>query len=285
MLFASLRCMNCRKVFSYLAVILTAAVLTKAQEPSVDPNRVRAQQLWEEAIQAKGGRERLHSIKNFFVSSTINVESQRGESYHEVERLYAFPGRAWIFEYTAEFDVSVEATVINVEQKLCMRTLAPAVGGVPPLSRCLPTTFVENVVQNSTIYLMETRWFRPVPLRTREARTGLKRVDVVETVVADLRVDFYLDRKTKLPIKIVTDRFLGPKEATTSMGLTVYLDGYKTVDGIKMPRSVVREPNFFIERIRRDLEFASYKFNVDHDETIFDHPASQKVKAGDWKPR
>ncbi len=277
-----------KKVFSYLvaAIILTSSAFAYGQEPTVE-NRTRAQQLWEEAIRAKGGRERLHSIQNYLVSSTINVEAQRGGSYTEKERLHAFPGRAWLFEYTEEFDIEVEATVINVERNLCMVTLAPAsIGsGIPGVSYCLPTTFAESVVQDSIIYLMETKWFRPVPLRTRESRTGLKRVDVVETVVGDLRVDFYLDRKTKLPIKLVTDQYYGIKEGTHPLGLTVYLDNYETVDGIKMPRSVIREPNHFIERIRRDFEFARYKFNVAYEESIFNQPASRKARAGDWKPR
>ena len=69
------------------------------------------------------------------------------------------------------------------------------------------------------------------------------------------------------------------------MGLTVLLDRYVTIDGIKMPGQVVREPDTFPDAVRRDIEYARYKFNVAHEESIFDHPVPRKVKSSDWKPR
>ncbi len=149
---------------------------------------------------------------------------------------------------------------------------------------------------------METKWVRPLPIRTYEGTRGLKRVDVVETAVGNLRVDFYLDRKTRLPVKLVTDEYGGINEATQAMGLTVYFDNYVTIDGIQMPTRVVREPRHvplkdfsvpslvlsheprFPEKVRRDIELLKYKFNVEYEPTIFDGPASRKVKATDWKP-
>jgi hypothetical protein len=221
----------------------------------------------------------------------------------EVHWLHALPGKAWLHEYTPEFFVSLDATVINIERNLCMKTLSPARGDVPPLSLCLPTTYAERLIQNPIIYLMETNWVRPVPIRTYEGRRGLKRVDVVETAVGKLRVDFYLDRKTRLPVKLITDEYRGTKEETQAMGLTVYFDNYVTIDGIQMPTRVVREPRHvpskdfsvpssvlsheprFPEKVRSDIELLKYKFNVEYETAIFDGPASRKVKATDWKPR
>ena len=179
----------------------------------------------------------------------------------------------------------MDATVINIERNLCMVTLSPASGDVPSLSPCLPTTWAERLIQDSVIYLMETRWVRPVPIRTRIERTGFKQVDVIETKVGNLRVDFYLDRKTRLPIKLITDDYNGISEFTQRMGLTVWLDDYATIDGIKMPGRVAREPKVPTHMLRRDTEYARYKFNVAYEETIFDHPVSKKVKSSDWQPR
>jgi hypothetical protein len=124
-----------------------------------------------------------------------------------------------------------------------------------------------------------------VPIRTRIERTGFKQVDVIETKVGNLRVDFYLDRKTRLPIKLITDDYNGISEFTQRMGLTVWLDDYATIDGIKMPGRVAREPKVPTHMLRRDTEYARYKFNVAYEETIFDHPVSKKVKSSDWQPR
>lgn len=270
-----------------VALTFSIAVPAHAQNEKVDANRARAEELWEEAIRAKGGRERLHSIENYLVSSTIHVEALRGGHTTEAVWLYALPGKAWLYEYETNrhFEYFMTATVLNLGRNFCFVTLAPAIGDIPKLSHCLPTVPAEKLIQNSAIYLMETKWVKPVPLRTREARTGRKRVDVVETEIGKLRVDFYLDRKTHLPIKIVTDQYHGISEMITKLGLTVFLDDYVTVDGIKMPRSVVREPSDQLERVRRDLEFASYRFNVDHEEKIFNYPAPRNVKAGSWKRR
>ena len=106
-----------------------------------------------------------------------------------------------------------------------------------------------------------------------------------------------------MPVKLVTDEYDGINEATQPMGLTVYFDNYRTVDGIQMPTRVAREPRHvplkdfsvpslvlsheprFPEKVRRDIQLLKYKFNVEYETTIFDGPASRKVKATDWKPR
>ena len=71
------------------------------------------------------------------------------------------PGKAWIYTYTPEFDVSLDATVINKERHFCWLTLAPKSNGVPGLSPCIPDTPIQYLVQEPVIYLMETNWLRP----------------------------------------------------------------------------------------------------------------------------
>ena len=282
--------MNRNRIISGLvcfAAALAFAISASAQgavQKKYD-NRARAQALWEEALRAKGGRERLHSVRNFLISSNIDVEAPKGSGITETERLYVLPGKAWIYQFTPHFDVSLEATVINMERNLCMVTLAPARGDVPPLSSCVPTTWAARLIQDPVIYLMETEWVRPVPVRARVEGTGSGQVDVIETKVGDLRVDFYLHRKTRLPTKLVTDDYNGVKQATQRMGLTVHLDKYVNVDGIQMPGRVIRQPDVGWSIVRRDTETARYKFNVEYDKTIFDNPISKKAKANDWKLR
>jgi hypothetical protein len=268
----------------FAALTLTVSASAQAPVQKTDANRVRAAALWEEAIRAKGGRERLQSIENFLITSTIDVEAPRGGGLTETERLYAMPGRAWLYEFTPHFDVSLEATVINTKSNLCMVTLSPARGDVPSLSYCLPTTWAARLIQDPVIYLMETKWIRPVPVRTRVEGTGNKQVDVIETEVGKLRVDFYLHRKTRLPFKLVTDEYYGENQMTGRMELTVNLDDYQNVDGIQMPRRVTRQPDVGPQIVRRDTERARYKFNVAYNSTIFDQPVSKKAKSGDWKP-
>jgi hypothetical protein len=280
--------MNRHRIICCIAAIISAiGAPTQGAGQSADPSRERAVALWEEAVRAKGGRERLHSVQNLLISSTIDVRAQRGSCVREAERLYAMPGKAWIYTFTPEFDVSVDATVINNERNFCMVTLSPEASGVPRLSPCIPTTPIQYLILDPVIYLMETNWLRPVPAGLRTEGKGKKQLEVIETKIGKLRVDFYLDRKTRLPIRLVTDWYGGIGQATGRVGLmTIELEDYVAIDGILMPRRVTRELEGEApvgEVFRRDTERASYRFNVTYDPKIFEVPASKNVKPGDWK--
>lgn len=287
--------MNCYGIktsiaFFIASLIFVAGARAQSPAPKADASRERAVALWEEAIRAKGGRERLLAVENFLITSTVDGQAKRGSAITETERLYAAPGKAWIFKYTPDYDVSVEATVINPGRNLCMVTMGPvgSSGSVPQFSYCTPTTPTEYLAQDPLIYLMETSWIKPVPVRARTEGKGDKQIDVVETQVGALHVDFYLHRKTRLPFKVVTDKFYGVPQLTDKLGMTVYLEKYEAVDGIQMPRRVTREPSVIestVEVVPRDTESARYSFNVSFDEKIFEQPAPRKVKRGDWKAR
>lgn len=273
------------------ALILLTGLVTQVTAQDRNADKDRAVALWEEAIRAKGGRERLHSVQNLLISSTKHVHIPRGyfvkTTTTESERLYVMPEKAWIYELTPEFDVSLEATLINFEQDFCTVTLAPARGGVPGLSFCTPTTPFEYLVQHPVIYLMETKWVRPVPLRVRVERQELRQVEVIETLIGKIRADLYLDRKTKLPTKIITQRFYGDwRLVGPSSMTTIELHNYKAIDGIQMPRRLTEiiELSHTIDR-RLDIEDASYSFNVSYNPAIFHDPIPKNVKRDDWKLR
>jgi len=70
--------------------------------------------------------------------------------------------------------------------------------------------------------------------------------------------------------------------------MTVYLERYKAVDGIQMPRTVVREmsenQNVGGEVFRSDTDNAKYRFNVAFNSTIFEAPIPNKVERNSWQP-
>jgi hypothetical protein len=82
-------------VFDLLVVIVILAinVSAKGQAEATDINRARARQLWEEALQAKGGRDRLHAVQNFLISGEIQVEAVKGSHTTEVQWLHVLPVR------------------------------------------------------------------------------------------------------------------------------------------------------------------------------------------------
>ncbi|HEX8115798.1 MAG TPA: hypothetical protein VF521_00875, partial [Pyrinomonadaceae bacterium] len=253
------------------ALTLAHAASAQAPAPADDAERERAKALWEEAVRAKGGRERLRSIKSLLISSTVYARAPRGSNTKDAVRLYAMPGKVWAYTYTEEFDVKIDATVVNAGRKLCTVTLAPESYGVRPLSICLAETWTQYLIQDPFIYLLETEWVRPSPLR---ARTEGK-LDVVETEVGKLRADFYLHRKTRLPVRIVTEWQGGIGRATGSLGpMEVLLEDYAEVEGVRMPRRVTRrllnsERASVGDPPSGDEERARYRFNVAYDPTIF----------------
>jgi hypothetical protein len=274
-----------------LAAALAAPPCAAAQAPAPkdDAERERAAALWDEAIRAKGGRERLHSIQSLLITSTIDARAPRGSNVKDAVRLYAMPGKVWVYTYTPEFDVKLDATVINAWRKLCLLTLAPA-HGVRGLSPCLAETWSQYLIQDPFIYLMETNWVRPTPVRVRAEGKGKRQVEVVETEVGKLRADFYLDGKTRLPFKIVTEWLGGIGRATGSLGpMEVLLEDYADVEGVLMPRRVTRrhvgQESPVGERPYGAEERARYRFNVPHDPAIFDGPIPKNVKPDAWKPR
>jgi hypothetical protein len=281
-----------------LGLTLTTVGATYVSAQVQDLEESRALALWEEAIHAKGGRQRLQSIQNFLISSQINTHTpgKIAVTTHttEMERLYVMPNKAWIYEWTQNFGITLEAKLINFDYNFCAVTLAPAPAGVPTLSLCIPTTPFEYLVQQPAIYLMETKWVRPVPKRVRVEGKGRWQVEVIETQIGKIRADYYLDRKTKLPYKIVTNQLNGIwetdhlKEPLGSLPyysvMTIELHNYKEIDGILMPQRVtqIEELSNTIER-RLHIEDARYRFNVSYNPAIFHDPIPKDVKRHDWK--
>ena len=308
--------------YGVAAFILTFCIPKQGTGQNVYPNRERAIALWEEAVRAKGGRERLHSVQSFVISSTVDVWTQRDKNWAtstkilrdssqpgqtspiyssadaaasyardgetQTERLYVGPGKAWIYTYTPAFDVSLDATLIDIDENRCWVTLAPKTYGVPGISRCIPATQIQYLLEDPIIYLMETKWLRPHLIGARTEGKGKNKLDVVETKVGSIRIDFYLDPKTRLPIKLVTDWIGGRTQPLGNLGpMTIELRKYVEIDGIQMPTKVIRERDSESrpvgEPFRLDTERAAYQFNVNYNPEIFEYPIPKNVKRRDWK--
>jgi hypothetical protein len=85
-----------------------------------------------------------------------------------------------------------------------------------------------------------------------------------------------------LPSKLITEEHYGEPDLPTRMDQMITFEDYTDVDGIRMPRHVIREP-LGISFVRRDAERAQYSFNVAYKEEILNFPVTKKAKAGDWK--
>ena len=121
-------------------------------------------------------------------------------------------------------------------------------------------------------YLLETRWLKPTLLGVTSGEVGGRRADVVRVTVGGRVVDYYLDKKTHLPLKVALISKLDG-------GVYFYktFSDYAPVDGIQMPS---------VMRVDGDGKLPlSYQFNVDYDRQLFERPPSALAAADAWKAK
>jgi hypothetical protein len=254
-------------IFAISMLATHGAAQSSSQIP--DSNRVRAVALWEEVIKAKGGRERLHSIQNILIVSKVNVEAPQKLGPSETRKLYVLPDRALLQASSPQLNVVLEAIVFSIERQLCTVKISPGQAAAGP-SPCSLTAWRPHLIHDPVIYLLETKWLHPRLLGTRVEGRGNNQFDVIEAEINELRVDLYLDRKTRLPFKLVTNVSDGTRQLSARGAVTIMLRDYTSVDGIQMPRSITRESAPRSTMVSRDLEDARYSFNVPYDKSLFE---------------
>ncbi len=248
----------------FIFLLPASAVASKAQESQ---NAGQAEALWEQAIAAKGGREQLYRISSLVMSYQETVRNFLGLTMHRgiVERLYVFPGKSWEWDDGLPPPFRLIVRSINLERNLRCHVYGRASAWACGPARQANSPPDERIIQVQYLYLMETRWVKPVPLRVTKSRIGLKKVDVLHTRVDNRRVDYFLDRKTHLPVRVAV--FYGSGDRAT---LAFDLSEYVTVSGIQMPSKQKRG------RI-------NFQINPHYDESIFINPPSVEAGPQAWQ--
>ncbi len=296
-------------VFPFV-MLLSPLVFCAAQTPTLanladDGSRQEAERLWEQAITAKGGRERLYAIRNFVVSSNSRFRfSPRPDVAERIreESLYVLPGKWWNFEDYRPGKMGYRINVLDFDLAIRWTTGPGRKIPQPPtqdLDKAVLEDFRYRFRQAQFLYLLETRWAKPTLVDARSDSIGPNKFDVVETVIAkremrrgvlerssrrlqaevidderEVRADVYLDRKTHLPVRIAIDVKAARGSGKGEMDYVCRLDDYVDIGGIQMPQRV----NCGDEENR-----TSYQFNVDYNESIFEHPPTQDMKPDAWR--
>jgi hypothetical protein len=116
------------------------------------------------------------------------------------EELYVFPDMLWSWtDYRpAVFGLLVRMYNYDTKTKYIITDGEPNHPAEP---------FTENELAGrgfpitQLMYLMESKWLKPKPVKVTTERIGFRVVDVVQTEVDGLRYDFAIERKTHLPIR------------------------------------------------------------------------------------
>ena len=234
-----------------------------------------AQELWEKAIVAKGGRQRLHQVESLLISSRAPHRWDRPgfegmDSHHE--ELYVFPNKFWGWFDDRPSRFGLSAGAFNGQTNWLVRE------GDPESPRRVGPS--ENAVffplRAQTYFLMETRWVRPLPLKVKPGHVGGGKVDVLCAALDRYKVIYYLDRKTHLPVKaLLLTSDLDQDDEDTVDAFAAVLAEYTNVQGIQMPLKAGWGPS-------ADLNF-SFQINVDYDPTIFETPPKLEAGPEAWK--
>jgi len=227
----------------------------------------RARKLWEAAVVAKGGREKLRGVRSLYV---VTEDRSGSRDYN----LYVFPDRSLQYSYWAAF----ERTDIDIYNGRLNVTWWQE--GSDPAQRLKDNeTAVEHMKRDQMLFLLVTKWLEPKPLRARKEWIGLKRVDVVEMDVDGWRVDYYLDSKTRLPVRVMFGlSYL--ERAKGKMNRVVDMSDYAAVDGIMMPHKLIYT---FSDGPERSEQRAKYEINVEYDEQVFERPPTPKMTPDSWR--
>jgi hypothetical protein len=239
----------------------------------VDPVKQseEAVRLWEQAVAAKGGRERLHAVHNLVVSSrgkylsrSLKKNQVRGET------LFVLPNKYWDWD-----DYRPDVFGLRISMYDYDSNTKYVISDGDPNHTLEPITDKDKQRRNLLLsllpYLTETKWLKPVITRVSSGRVGLQPVDIVQTTVEGKRVDFALDRKSHLPVRI---SYYSVDKNMTYLS-TIDLSNYVDIGGIKMPQTVKSEDGTTYKQ--------DYKLNVEYNENIFVKPPPIEAGPEAWK--
>ncbi len=256
----------CCSLFAMLDSIGSSSSIQTARsnhQTTADPN---AAALWEQAIEAKGGRARLHAVTDIL------------ESYSDKSHvgLYVLPSRLWDWTDDRPTPLGVYVRMINLDHDLFYDVHEWDSG--TPVNRGKRNASEDPIVDIQLYYLLETQWVKPVPVRVYGGSIGSKPVDIIQTIVNGYRFDFHLDKQSHLPLEVAFPWPQNSEGANYGRG-TIYATfaDYADVNGIQMPRKVghLAKPEISI----------SVQVNVEYDPAIFEHPPSIKAGPNAWRPR
>jgi len=257
-----------------LVYLFSIAPLAKARQTD-NQQLSRAQEIWEDAILAKGGRQKLESVRNIFISSRSKY--WHGLKRYEVlvQELTVFPGKIWLWQdYRPDvFGLTVELYDFDKGIKYFTNS------DIPPPQPNVMAPYETSLSHTYGLlgYLMETKWLKPKVTGFKETTLRGRKVDVVHTFLndsveglapEDFYIDFWLDRETHLPLRVSYTRMqLGQKSSPTNIIFSKYVD----VNGIKIPSENDASGKVVVQ------------LSVDYNEKLFSKPPSIASGPDAWK--
>ncbi|HZE71870.1 MAG TPA: hypothetical protein VE135_20365 [Pyrinomonadaceae bacterium] len=228
------------------------------------------QRLWDQAIAAKGGRERLDAVRNLIISSGAKYRTSAFKENHiRQEMLYALPNKFWTWNDLRPdvFGLRIEMYNYDTNVKYVITDGEPNHQPEPITDNKRKELFLNSLLP----VLPESKWLKPVLVKASIGSRGLRPVDVVQTTVNGKRVDFALDPKTHLLVTVSYYDVVSDKTYVTSLALSNYVE----ISGIKVPQTIKYDDGTEYNQ--------SYQFNVEYNQDLFIKPPSIEAGPEAWR--
>ncbi len=248
-----------------LIIIISATMLgtIAAQEES----SMNAEDLWNRALAAKGGRERSRSIHTLAWSSDDSRKTSTAFGGEHFEFVEAYPDRVWLWEDYRPGTMGFGAQVWNGGKRLNWTSSNGGKAVAVPWNAEADSFISGRTRQHQLLFLLESSVFRPTLRSAVRTSAG----PVLELDVPGFTsVKVMLDEKTSLPRSMVFVPDYGPTGPPASER-TFTIDGYVDVDGIKMPARV------------RELGDLHFIINPKLSPTLFESAPHQVTQRDQWK--
>lgn len=251
-------------VSSLLWMTPTLKIYAQSGSQRDDSSVARARELWELAIEAKGGREKLYQVWSLARSD------DEGASVD----FMVFPDRFFRWADTRPSKLGLIVEMFNFERNFGYTIF----GDNPPDVRRkdhLNSAARSRLREPQLYYLLETKWFKPELLNAYRDKINGKPVDVVEVRVSGFgnpfRYKVFLDEKAHLPVRIgiLSD------ERNGEMFDWVDLGDYRDNAGIKVPTAIGGQGAW--NKVLLEI-------NPDYNPQVFEREPDTKAGPFQWRP-
>lgn len=240
--------------------------------PAAEDGSAEAQQAWERAVEAKGGRTQLHNIRSVLrvYATTWGFRTLRPvKCFHT--GLLVLPFRMWSWDDERPTKKFVLASrTVNLETGFAQMTYHDPNEVETPNPVGKPSVGDEQRIRQLQLFtFLETAWIRPKVLRSWKAHDWFIPIIVVETEVEGEIYEWHFDSRSFLPRRVIA-------KVPTTYGINeeeFRLEDYRLVDGLQLPHRITHGP------FREQIE---YKLNVDYDEAIFHRAPSPAAGSNAW---
>lgn len=256
----------------YIALLFCfRGIVVAARGSEENSSQARARLVWEQAVEAKGGRARLYAINNAVIlkHGVLRFDWFRSNQTLE-ESLFVFPNKLWSWNdmRPSVFGLTIESYDYDSHKYFTW----------PPLINPKEETLTKPPEGGSLLYsllpyLLETKWLQPLPVAATPGKIGFRKIEIVQTTVNDRRVDFAFDQKSHLPLRI-TYYGAGKYQNSNTM---IHLSDYREVNGIKVPQKLKYDDGTVY---KEDVQF-----NVEYDPDVFTKPLSPDAGSKAWMKR